>query len=89
MNVSRVQCFPKVPTKKEAALHWVFDRVNLLDEDGNTVDSAILEVKEPDIPDMTQKISENNDVEAEDLSEDDLMDDQVIDQENNDGDNEL
>ena len=74
---------------KEAALQWVFDRVNLLDEDGNTVDSAILEVKEPDIPDMTQKISENNDVEAEDLSEDDLMDDQVVDQENNDGDNEL
>ena len=74
---------------KEAALQWVFDRVNLLDEDGNAVDSAILEVKEPDIPDMTQKISENNDVEAEDLSEDDLMDDQVVDQENNDGDNEL
>jgi len=73
---------------KEAALRWVFDRVNLLDEDGNQVNSSILEVKEPDIPDMTSKISENDDVSADDLSEDDLMDDQVVDQKNNDGDDE-
>ncbi len=73
---------------KEAALQWIFDRVKLLDEDGNQVDSAILEVKEPDIPDMTPKISENDDVSADDLSEDDLMDDQIVDQENNDGDDE-
>ena len=71
---------------KEAALQWVFDRVDLLDEEGNRVDSSILEVKEPDIPDMTSKISENDDVSADDLSEDDLMDDQIVDQENNDGD---
>ena len=71
---------------KEAALQWVFDRVDLLDEEGNPVDSSILEVKEPDIPDMTSKISENDDVSADDLSEDDLMDDQIVDQENNDGD---
>jgi len=74
---------------KEAALQWIFDRVKLLDEDGNQVDSAILEVKEPDIPDMTPKISENDGVSADDLSEDDLMDDQIVDQENNDGDDEL
>ena len=73
---------------KEAALQWIFDRVKLLDEDGNQVDSAILEIKEPDIPDMTPKISENDDVSADDLSEDDLMDDQIVDQENNDGDDE-
>ena len=73
---------------KEAALRWVFDRVNLLDEDGNQVNSSILEVKEPDIPDMTSKISENDDVSADDLSEDDLMDDQIVDQKNNDGDDE-
>ena len=71
---------------KEAALQWVFDRVDLLDEEGNRVDSSILEVKEPDIPDMTSKISENDDVSADDLSEDDLMDDQIVDQENNNGD---
>ena len=57
-----------------------------MDEEGNPVDSSILEVKEPDIPDMTSKISENDDVSADDLSEDDLMDDQIVDQENNDGD---
>ena len=74
---------------KEAALQWIFDRVKLLDEDGNQVDSAILEVKEPDIPDITPKISENDGVSADDLSEDDLMDDQIVDQENNDGDDEL
>ena len=74
---------------KEAALQWIFDRVKLIDEDGNQVDSAILEVKEPDIPDMTPKISENDGVSADDLSEDDLMDDQIVDQENNDGDDEL
>lgn len=74
---------------KEAALQWIFDRVKLLDEDGNQVDSAILEVKEPDIPDMTSKISENDYVSADDLSEDDLMDDQIVDPENNDGDDEL
>jgi len=48
-----------------------------------------LEVKEPDIPDMTSKISENDYVSADDLSEDDLMDDQIGDPENNDGDDEL
>jgi len=48
-----------------------------------------LEVKEPDIPDMTSKISENDYVSADDLSEDDLMDDQIVDPENNDGDDEL
>ena len=72
---------------KEAALQWVFDRVNLLDEDGNTVDSGILEIKQPDIPDMAQKISENNDVEADDLSDDDLVSEQIIDEDNNDGEN--
>ena len=72
---------------KEAALQWVFDRVNLLDEDGNTVDSGILEIKQPDIPDIAQKISENNDVEADDLSDDDLVSEQIIDEDNNDGEN--
>ena len=72
---------------KEAALQWVFDRVNLLDEDGNTVDSGIWEIKQPDIPDMAQKISENNDVEADDLSDDDLVSEQIIDEDNNDGEN--
>ena len=72
---------------KEAALQWVFDRVNLLDEDGNTVDSGILEIKQPDIPDIAQKISENNDVEADDLSDDDLLSEQIIDEDNNDGEN--
>ena len=67
-------------------MQWIFDRVKLLDEDGNQVDSAILEIKEPDIPDIAPKISENDDVSADDLSEDDLMDDQIVDQENNDGD---
>ena len=71
---------------KEAALQWVFDRVNLLDEEGNPVDSSILEVKEPDIPDLPSKISENDEVSADNMSEDDLIDDQVTDQENNDGD---
>ncbi len=71
---------------KEAALQWVFDRVELIDEEGNRVDSSILEIKEPDIPDMTSKISENEDVSADDLSEDDLIDDQIVDQENNNGD---
>lgn len=72
---------------KEAALQWVFDRVNLLDEDGNAVDSGILEIKQPDIPDIAQKISENNDVEADDLSDDDLVSEQIIDEDNNDGEN--
>ena len=71
---------------KEAALQWVFDRVELIDEEGNRVDSSILEIKEPDIPDLTSKISENEDVSADDLSEDDLTDDQIVDQENNNGD---
>ena len=48
--------------------------------------SSILEIKEPDIPDLTSKISENEDVSADDLSEDDLIDDQIVDQENNNGD---
>ena len=73
---------------KEAALQWVFDRVNLLDEEGNPVDSSILEVKEPDIPDLPSKISENDEVSADNMSEDDLIDDQIADQENNDGDDE-
>ena len=72
---------------KEAALQWVFDRVNLLDEDGNTVDSGILEIKQPDIPDIAQKMSENNDVEADDLSDDGLVSEQIIDEDNNDGEN--
>ena len=72
---------------KEAALQWVFDRVNLLDEDGNTVDSGILEIKQPDIPDIAPKISENNDVEADDLSDDGLVSEQIIDEDNNDGEN--
>ena len=72
---------------KEAALQWVFDMVNLLDEDGNAVDSGILEIKQPDIPDIAQKISENNDVEADDLSDDDLVSEQIIDEDNNDGEN--
>ena len=72
---------------KEAALQWVFDRVNLLDEDGNAVDLGILEIKQPDIPDIAQKISENNDVEADDLSDDDLVSEQIIDEDNNDGEN--
>ena len=76
----------RADVSKDAALNWLMERSEILDEDGNSVDPTILEPIEPDIPDLSSKVGENIDEDDEsDLTEDGLVTEDNNDQKNDQG----